>query len=82
MKKLLKFISMYGWKHERKDEKLNYLVVDMNTYGEYNGGRFGTSHFEAYKTDEFETIEEVNHFIENKVAKCDRRHIRVYKLIG
>lgn len=83
MKKILKFISLYGWKHEREksEHTYNYLVVDMNTFGTYDGGRFGTRHYEAYKTDEFETEEQAKNYIENKVAKDDLRHIRLYKLV-
>ena len=79
MKNILKHISLYGWFHQKEEEDLNFLVVNFNRSADYNGA-FAT-HYEAYDTNEFTTIEKAKEFIENRIPKCDLSRIRVYKML-
>jgi hypothetical protein len=79
MKKLLNAISLWGYSYQRSEKELAYLVVDMDYVGTFNGS---LSHFEAFKTNEFETEEAARKHIEEDVALSHRRYIRLYKRIS
>lgn len=78
-KRIIKAISLYDWKHKRKQESYNFLVVDMNQYATYSGS---FSHYEAYKTEMFVSLENANKFIEDKIAKTEQHNAVIYQMVS
>lgn len=80
MKQVIKrFISIISPENHWKRKE--YMVVDCSKYRDNWGGLFDSTKIVAYKTDEFETLEEAKEFIDRSISKEEQSHVQIYKLL-